>query len=334
MPFGLTNALAIFQNFINDVLAPYLDQFCTAYLDDMLIYSDTFEEYQECINLVLEAFYNAGLHLKPEKCEFHCKEVKYLNLIISIEGIKIEPEKITAIQYGEAPYNLKDVHTFLGFANFYCRFVQNYSKIMQPLTLLTQKWVIFVWKEEQHKAFDDLKNMFMSVPVLAQFDPNWDVIVETDTSDYVSAIMALYPHVYDLQYYDTIPHEIMDHCGFEYHGLITHHSSSWLGDSISPTLYSLLQPLVCEVVTWFLTLVDDQGLEHNRIQLVIVMLLCIANPALQLIIRMYSHELISDKAWQLSNYGSSDIGEGLGFCVFHAAYSISVLGVQMKRLYK
>jgi hypothetical protein len=97
MPFGLTNAPAIFQNFINDVLAPYLDRFCTAYLDDTLIYSNTFEEYQEHVNRVLEAFQKAGLHLKPDKCEFHCREVKYLGLIISTEGIKMDPEKITAV---------------------------------------------------------------------------------------------------------------------------------------------------------------------------------------------------------------------------------------------
>jgi hypothetical protein len=187
MPFGLTNAPATFQNFINDVLAPYLDRFCTAYLDDTLIYSDTFEEYQEHVNLVLEAFENAGLHLKPEKCEFHRQEVKYLGLIISTEGIKMDPEKITAVQDWEAPHNLKDVRAFLGFANFYHCFVRDYSKIVQPLTLLTQKGVAFVWKEEQQKAFDDLKNTFTSAPILARFDPDRDVIVETDASDYVSA---------------------------------------------------------------------------------------------------------------------------------------------------
>jgi hypothetical protein len=148
MPFGLTNAPAIFQNFINDILAPYLDRVCTTYLDDILIYSDTFEEHQEHVNLVLEAFEKAGLHLKLEKCEFHYQEVKYLGLIISIEGIKMDPEKITAIQDWEAPCNLKDIHAFLGFANFYHCFVRNYSKIIQLLTLLTWKGAAFVWKEE------------------------------------------------------------------------------------------------------------------------------------------------------------------------------------------
>jgi hypothetical protein len=187
MLFSLTNTPATFQNFINDVLAPYLNWFCTAYLDDTLIYSDTFQEYQEHVNWVLEAFEKAGLHLKPETCEFHHQEVKYLGLIISTEGIKMDPEKITTVQDWEAPCNLKDVCVSLGFANFYCRFVWNYSKIIQPLTLLTWKGVAFVWKTEQQKAFEDLKNTFTSAAILARFDPNCDVIVETDTSNYVSA---------------------------------------------------------------------------------------------------------------------------------------------------
>jgi hypothetical protein len=137
MLFGLTNAPTIFQNFINDVIAPYLNRFCTAYLDNILIYCDTFEEHQEYINLVLEGFEKAGLYLKPEKYKFHHQEVKYLGLIISMEGIKIDPEKITAVQDWEAPHNLKDICIFLGFSNFYYCFVLNYSKIVQPLTLLT-----------------------------------------------------------------------------------------------------------------------------------------------------------------------------------------------------
>jgi hypothetical protein len=187
MPFGLTNAPAIFQHFINNVLTPYLDRFCTAYLDDILIYSDTCEEYQEYVNLVLEAFEKAGLHLKPEKCEFHRQEVEYSGLIMCTEGIKMDLERFTAVQDWQAPCNLKDVRAFLGFANFCHRFVRNYSKIVQPLTLLTWNGVAFVWKEEQQKAFDHLKNTFMSAPVLARFDPDRDVIVETDASNYVSA---------------------------------------------------------------------------------------------------------------------------------------------------
>jgi hypothetical protein len=148
MPFGLTNAPATFQNYINDILAPYLDRFCTAYLDDTLIYSDNFEEHQQHVCLVLDAFAKAGLHLKPEKCEFHQQEVKYLGLIISMEGIKMDPEKIHAMQDWEPPGNLKDVRAFLGFANFCHRFIHDYSRIVQPLTFLTCKGVPFARSTE------------------------------------------------------------------------------------------------------------------------------------------------------------------------------------------
>jgi hypothetical protein len=93
--------------------------------------------------LVLDAFAKAGLHLQPEKCQFHQQEVKYLELIISMEGIKMDPEKICTMQDWEPPSNLKDVHTFLGFANFYCCFVHNYFCIVQLLTFLTHKGVLF-----------------------------------------------------------------------------------------------------------------------------------------------------------------------------------------------
>jgi hypothetical protein len=187
MPFGLTNTPATFQNYINDVLAPYLDHFCTAYLDNTLIYSYNFEEHQQHVRLVLDAFAKAGLHLKPEKCEFHQQEVKYLGLIISMEGIKMDPEKFRAVQDWEPPSNLKDVRAFLGFANFYRRFVRNYFHIVQLLTCLTRKGVPFACSTEQQMAFDTLKATFTSAPVLARFDPDRDVIVETDASDYVSA---------------------------------------------------------------------------------------------------------------------------------------------------
>jgi hypothetical protein len=143
MPFGLTNAPVTFQNYINNILVPYLDHFCTTYLDNTLIYSDNFEEHQQYIRLVLNTFTKVGLYLKSEKCEFHQQEVRYLGLIISTEGIKMDPEKICAMQDWEPPSNLKDVHAFLGFANFYCCFVCNYSHIVQLLTFLTHKGVPF-----------------------------------------------------------------------------------------------------------------------------------------------------------------------------------------------
>ena len=144
MPFGLTNATTTFQHIISDVLRPFLDIFCTAYLDDILIYSDNIEEHREHVKSVLEALSNAGLYLKPEKCEFHTTSVKYLGLIISPSGVSMDSAKVKAIKQWESPVNLTDVRSFIGFANFYRRFILGYSSIVAPMVKLTGKDVPFI----------------------------------------------------------------------------------------------------------------------------------------------------------------------------------------------
>jgi hypothetical protein len=187
MLFRLTNAPTSFQHFINDVLCPYLDVFVTAYLDNILIYSDNLEDYQRHVLKVLEALMKVGLHLKPEKCEFHRQEVKYLGFIISTTGTKMDPAKITTIQDWPQPQNVKDIQSFLGFANFYCRFIKGYSSIVAPLTYLTQKDIPFTWTSDCTYSFNNLKTAFTTAPILAHFDYDREVIVETDASEFVSA---------------------------------------------------------------------------------------------------------------------------------------------------
>jgi hypothetical protein len=119
MPFGLTNAPASFQYFLNHVLRPYLDVFVTAYLDNILIFSNNLDEHRKHVLKVLEALSEVGLHLKPEKCKFHQREVKYLGFIILTSGTKMDPAKVATIQERLEPRNIKDVQSFLGFANFY-----------------------------------------------------------------------------------------------------------------------------------------------------------------------------------------------------------------------
>ena len=141
MPFGLTNAPGSFQHFINDTLREFLDVFCTAYLDDILIYSNTLEDNKKQVRQVLERLSAAGIHLKPEKCKFHVKQVDYLGLVITPGGLRMQHEKVKTIrEWGDAR-NLTDLQAFLGFANFYRRFILNYSKIVAPMTRLTGKGV-------------------------------------------------------------------------------------------------------------------------------------------------------------------------------------------------
>jgi hypothetical protein len=196
MPFGLTNAPADFQRFINDVLSPFLDIFATAYLDNILIYSDNLEEHREHVRQVLEKLSAAGLHHKPEKCEFYQKEVKYLGLIIGAEGIKMDPEKIAPVRDWPVPAKVCNVHSesFMGFANFYRHFIRGYSEVIRLLTPLTRKGITFQWGAEEQAAFAALQVAFTSAPVLRHFDYDRDVVVETDASDYVSAgVLSQFP---------------------------------------------------------------------------------------------------------------------------------------------
>ena len=138
MPFGLCNAPATFQAFINEVLREYLDVFCTAYLDDILVYSDTEEEHVNHVGKVLAKLQEAGLYLDINKCEFHVTRVKYLGLIITTEGVEMDSKKVDAISQWKEPRCMRDVQAFLGFANFYRKFISGYSKIAAPLTSLTR----------------------------------------------------------------------------------------------------------------------------------------------------------------------------------------------------
>jgi hypothetical protein len=192
VPFGLTNAPATWQQYINSVLHDFLDRFCTAYLDDILIYSDTEEEHIGHVRQVLSALQEANLFLDIKKCEFHVKRVRYLGLIITTDGIQMDPEKIKAVQEWPRPTSLKDVQAFLGFCNFYRRFITGYSNIVKPLTTLTSnaaKDFRYPWAPDSSEelAFQQLKSVFLLAGILAHFDPSKETWVETDASDYVTA---------------------------------------------------------------------------------------------------------------------------------------------------
>ena len=208
MPFGLTNAPATCQCFVNDTLREFLDVFCVCYLDDILIYSDNLQDHRKQVKAVLEKLHVAGLFVKPEKCEFEVNKTTFLGFVISQEGIEMDLEKVSAVLNWEVPKTIQDVQYFLGFANFYRRFIEGYSRICTPLfnllktvdksketsTVTTNPDVPV--KKETNKApiewtpccqqvFDELKSRFCSAPVLKHFDPTLETILETDASDYV-----------------------------------------------------------------------------------------------------------------------------------------------------
>jgi hypothetical protein len=129
----------------------------------------------------------ASLYLKAEKCKFHMEEVKYLGLIVRVNRIRMDPEKIQAVENWEAPKKLKEVQAFLGVANFYRQFIWNYSRVVQPPTKLMKKLVSCSREPDQKKAFAELKATFMMAPVLAHCVCEKEIVLETEASSYVSA---------------------------------------------------------------------------------------------------------------------------------------------------
>ena len=183
MPFGLTNAPATCQALINNVVRAHLDRSAIAYLDDILIYSESTEEHVSHVQEVLGCLSQAGLLLKPEKCEFHRRSVEFLGFVVSTKGISMSPEKIKAIAEWPTPHDVKEVQSFLGFANFNRKFIEGYSKKALPLTDITKKDIGFTWGQDQQKAFDTLKKACADPPVLCTFQANEPARIETDASD-------------------------------------------------------------------------------------------------------------------------------------------------------
>ena len=200
MPFGLCNALGTFQSYINNSLCEYFDVFCTAYLDDVLVYSMKKEKHMGHMLNMLKRLQNCGLQVDVNKCEFSVTRVKYLGLIISTDGISIDPEKVQCILDWEMLNLVKDVHAFLRYLNFYRRFIEQFSQHMRLLTKLTKgeqysiksgkkrvKYHTFKWTKECKKAFKDLKHAFTTAPMLAHYNASLETWVETDSSDFVTA---------------------------------------------------------------------------------------------------------------------------------------------------
>uniref|UniRef100_A0A4W5LZ43 ribonuclease H n=1 Tax=Hucho hucho TaxID=62062 RepID=A0A4W5LZ43_9TELE len=192
MPFGLTNAPAVFQALINDVLRDMLNQFVFVYLDDIQIFSGSLQEHEKHVLRVLRRLLDNHLYIKPEKCEFHVSEVQFVGFIITPGNIQMDPRKVQAVTNWPTPNNVKEVQRFLGFANFYRKFVQNFSAVAAPISALTKgKGTKILWSSEAEEAFEELKCRFTSAPILTLPDPEKPFVVEVDASDMgVGAILS------------------------------------------------------------------------------------------------------------------------------------------------
>ncbi|GJP60702.1 hypothetical protein CLOP_g17914 [Closterium sp. NIES-67] len=183
MPFGLTNAPATFQAEMNHILRPLLDECVVVYLDDILIYSRHMKQHVEHLRRVFEILRRERFYVKLSKSEFALEKVQFLGHMVSAQGVHVDPKKIEAVRTWKTPENVKELQQFLGFANYYNRFVPQYAKIAAPLTNLLKKNTPYKWEPKHQEAVEQLKQALTSAPVLILPDPERDYVIEADASD-------------------------------------------------------------------------------------------------------------------------------------------------------
>lgn len=182
LPMGLSGSPSCFQRLMTHVLRGLTYKKALVYLDDVIIYSKSFDQHLLDLEEVFQRFQAANIKLKPSKCLFAKKQVEFLGHIVSSDGISPNPNKIAAVKDFPKPQNVKGVRSFLGLANYYRRFVPRFSFIAKPLNNLTRKGVKFHWDANCQEAFDKLKRALTSAPILAYPDFTLQFEVYTDAS--------------------------------------------------------------------------------------------------------------------------------------------------------
>ena len=192
MFFGLTNSPATFQQFMDDSFHDMIAEgWLVIYMDNLFIYSSDTTTHTEQTKRVLQCMVKLDLHLKPEKYTFATSKVEYLGIIVKLGQLAMDPVKLNGIAHWPNPSKVKDVHSFLGFANFYYWFIPNYSTIAHPLIDPTKKNLPWNWIPSQQQAFDHLKCLFLSEPVLHIPNLSSPFAVATNASKYMSGAILL-----------------------------------------------------------------------------------------------------------------------------------------------
>ena len=195
MPFGLTNAPASFMALMNDVLKNLINKCVVVFFDDILIYSKSKEEHVEHVRKVLELLRQNKLFAKMSKCDFLKDKVEFLGHVIGKSGVETDPKKTEAITKWPIPQNVSDLRSFLGLANYYHKFIENFAEISSPLNELLRKDSKFMWTTEHDQAFKTLKEKLSSTPVLAIPDISTPFSIHCDASDKtIGAVLSQNDH--------------------------------------------------------------------------------------------------------------------------------------------
>ncbi len=185
LSFKLTNESIFFQQYMNDVLWNFLNDFCQVYLNDILIYSKMRKKHRDHVKLVLSRLREAELQMNIRKYEFDVKETVFLEVIVSELNLRMNFSKVTVIVSWITLINLKEIQNFVKFVNFYHRFIKNFSKLVKSFTQLTRKNTSFVWNEICVQVFDNLKKQVSSISVLRHFNLKRQAILKIDALNYV-----------------------------------------------------------------------------------------------------------------------------------------------------
>uniref|UniRef100_A0A8K9X5F7 Gypsy retrotransposon integrase-like protein 1 n=1 Tax=Oncorhynchus mykiss TaxID=8022 RepID=A0A8K9X5F7_ONCMY len=184
MPYGLKNAPAVFQSFVDEILRDLHGQGVVVYIDDILIYSATRAAHVSLVRKVLGRLLEHDLYVKAEKCVFSKPAVSFLGYRISSSGMMMECDRVNAVRNWPTPTTVKEVQRFLGFANYYRRFIRGFGQVAAPITSLLKGGPVRLrWSAEADGAFNQLKALFTGAPVLAHPDPSLAFIVEVDASE-------------------------------------------------------------------------------------------------------------------------------------------------------
>jgi predicted aspartyl protease len=191
MPFGLCNAPRIFERMMEYLLAGLHWETCLIYLDDIIVFADTFEQHIERLGNVLTKVQGGGLKISPKKCHFFQTKVHFLGHVVSNQGIATDPEKVTAVKEWPTPKNVHEVRSFLGTCSYYRRFIQSFADIARPLHKLTEKTTPFVWSSNCEMAFKTLQLSLVTAPILGYPDMNDPFTLDTDASGFgIGAVLS------------------------------------------------------------------------------------------------------------------------------------------------
>ena len=195
MPFGLKNAPATFQRMMDTALRGLIGKHCFVYLDDIVIYGKTYQEHNENLQILFERLRQVGLKLQPDKCEYIRPELEYLGHLITKDGVKPNPKKISAVQNFKQPTNVTEVKSFLGLVGYYRKFIRNFSTISKPLTNLTKKETEWQWTDKCTQAFTTLRSALCKEPVLRYPDYAKEFVLTTDASNVgIGAVLSQEGH--------------------------------------------------------------------------------------------------------------------------------------------